>query len=141
MPPRHEPCSQGGQTMGIRLTHLALAAALAVGLAACATPSVPIPPPEPESIVFEVDLAGGTARFAYDPRADYVGAVVYVFNRDAGQGVITVADELGGVAPTAPFPAQEGDEVVVTVELDNQIASTCVRLRDGRSSSSLECDL
>ena len=127
--------------MGIRLTHLALAAALAVGLAACVTPSIPIPPPKPESMVFEVDLDGGTARFAYDPTADYAGAVVYVFNRDAGQGIITVADPSGQVAPTTPFPAQEGDEVVVTFELDSQIASTCVRLRDGRSSSSLECDL
>ena len=90
---------------------------------------------------FEVDVAGGTASFAYDPVADYAGAVVYVFNRDAGQGVITTADGDGGVAPTEPFPAAEGDEIVVSFELESQIASTCVRLRDGQSSSNLECDL
>jgi hypothetical protein len=67
--------------------------------------------------------------------------VVYVFNRDAGEGVITVAGPDGRVSPTAPFPAQEGDEVVISFELANQLASTCVRLRDGPSSSGLKCDL
>ena len=65
----------------------------------------------------------------------------YVFNRDAGQGIITTADSDGAVAATPPFPAREGDEIVVSFELEAQIASTCVHLRDGQSSSSLECDL
>jgi hypothetical protein len=108
---------------------------------ACNGPSVPIPPPQPEQMSFEVDLTAGTARFSYQPTADYAGAVVYVFNRDAGRGVITTADGDGAVAPTAPFPAQEGDEIVVSFELESQIASTCVHLRDGQSSSGLECDL
>jgi len=90
---------------------------------------------------FAVDLTGGTATFEYAPRADYAGAVVYVFNRDEGRGVITTADGDGRVPPTEPFPAFEGDEIVVSFELESQIASTCVHLRDGQSSSSLECDL
>jgi hypothetical protein len=119
----------------------ALLAAVVAGLWACAAPSVPIPPPQPESMTFEVDLAGGTATFEYAPVADYAGAVVYVFNRDAGRGVITTADGDGRVPPTEPFPAVEGDEIVVSVELESQISSTCVHLRDGQSSSNLECDL
>jgi hypothetical protein len=118
-----------------------LAAAVVAGLWACAAPSVPIPPPQPERMSFELDLDAGTASFAYDPVADYSGAVVYVFNRDAGRGVITTADGDGRVPPTEPFPAAEGDEIVVSFELESQIASTCVHLRDGQSSSSLECDL
>jgi hypothetical protein len=119
----------------------ALVATALAGLWACAAPSVPIPPPQPERMSFEIDLAAGTARFSYEPVADYAGAVVYVFNRDAGRGVITTADGDGSVAPTEPFPAAENDEIVVSFELESQIASTCVHLRDGQSSSSLECDL
>lgn len=117
---------------------LALAGAL---MAACTTPSVPIPPPEPERMSFQVDVQGGSAQFAYEPAASYANAVVYVFNRDQGQGVITTAGDDGSVAPTAPFPAAEGDNVVVSFELEDQIASTCVILRDGQSSSAFECDL
>jgi len=119
----------------------ALVAAVAAVLWGCAAPSVPIPPPVPEQIRFAVDLGAGTATFEYEPRADYADAVVYVFNRDAGRGVITTADADGRVAPTEPFPAAEGDEIVVSFELESQIASVCVHLRDGQSSSSLECDL
>lgn len=118
-----------------------VAAAVVAGLWACAAPSVPIPPPQPERMSFEVDLDAGTASFSYDPVADYAGAVVYVFNRDAGRGIISRADGDGRVAPTEPFPAAEGDEIVVSFELESQIASTCVHLRDGQSSSGLECDL
>ena len=110
-------------------------------LVACTTPSVPIPPPEPERMSFQVDVQGGSAQFAYEPAASYANAVVYVFNRDQGQGVITTAADDGSVAATPPFPAAEGDNVVVSFELEQQIASTCVILRDGQSSSAFECDL
>jgi hypothetical protein len=147
-PAAHKPSEdRGGRAarpvhqVYVTMRRWALSVAVAAGLFACAAPSVPIPPPQPERMSFEVDVAGGTARFSYEPVADYAGAVVYVFNRDAGQGVITTADGDGGVAPTEPFPAAEGDEIVVSFELESQIASTCVRLRDGQSSSSLECDL
>jgi hypothetical protein len=127
--------------MGRRLLIAALALALSAGVSSCAAPSVPIPPPSPEAMAFEVDATAGTASFTYQPTADYAGAIVYVFNRDSGQGVITTADPDGAVAPTAPFPARDGDEIVVSFELERQLASTCVHLRDGSSSSSLECDL
>lgn len=120
---------------------LALALALGAGLGACATPSIPIPPPSPESMTFEVDLEVGTARFSYRPTADYANAVVYVFNRDTGEGVITTADDRGAVAPSEPFPAEEGDEIVVSFELEEQLASTCVVLQDGQSNSALKCNL
>ena len=118
-----------------------LGLALAVLLASCATPSIPIPPPSPENMAFEVDTEGGVARFSYRRDIDYAHAIVYVFNRDAGEGVITMADGEGAVAPTQPFPAADGDEVVVTFELESQLASTCVVVADGPSSSGNECDL
>lgn len=147
-PATHKPAEARGrraaravQPVCVIMTRWALLVAVAAGLWACAAPSVPIPPPQPEQMTFDVDLAAGTARFSYAPVADYAGAVVYVFNRDAGRGVITTADSDGGVPPTEPFPAADGDEIVVSFELESQIASTCVHLRDGQSSSSLECDL
>jgi hypothetical protein len=91
-------------------------------------------------MTFEVDVDAGAARFAYQGTSSYAFAVVYVFNRDQGEGIITTADERGAVAASQPFPAQEGDEVVVSFELESQFASTCVRLRDGPSSSSQKCD-
>jgi hypothetical protein len=124
------------------LTPRTLAGALLVAvLAACATPSIPIPPPSPENMAFEVDADAGNARFSYRAESSYAGAIVYVFNRDAGAGVITTADGDGAVDPTDPFPAADGDEVVVTFELEHQLASTCVRVADGQSSSSRECGL
>ena len=116
-------------------------ALLAAVLTACATPSIPIPPPSPENMAFEVDVDAGSARFSYRRDSTFAGAIVYVFNRDAGEGVITTADGEGAVAPTDPFPATEGDEVVVTFELEHQLASTCVVLADGPSSSGRECDI
>lgn len=89
---------------------------------------------------FAVDAEAGSARFSYQRDSSYAGAIVYVFNRDAGEGVITTADSEGAVAPTEPFPATEGDEVVVTFELEAQLASTCVVIADGPSSSGRECD-
>lgn len=115
----------------------ALSAALVIN---CATPSVPIPPPAPEHMTFAVDFDLGAATFEYRAFSSYGGAVVYVFNRDAGAGVIATADADGAVGPTDPFPAVEGDEVVVTFELENQFASTCVVLQDGQSSPANRCD-
>jgi hypothetical protein len=108
-------------------------------IASCVTPSVPIPPPSPERMVFEVDTDNGTATFEYDPDPSYAGAVVYVFNRNNGNGVINTAAMDGSVI-TDPFPAVEGDEVVISVETELQLASTCVVMRQGRSSSAFECN-
>lgn len=106
---------------------------------ACATPSVPVPPPEPESMVFAVQAAASTATFSYDPEPSYGGAIVYVFNRSVGVGIIATAESDGSVGETEPFAATVGDEVVVTFEFAEQLASTCVALTDGRSSSANEC--
>lgn len=123
---------------------LALAFLLAalLGLAGCLTPSVPIPPPAPEKMSFSVNVDDGTARYSYDTDPSFAGAVVYVFNRSRGIGIITTADAVdGSVAPTEPFRAALGDQVVVTFELDGELASTCVELREGRLSSQFECRL
>jgi hypothetical protein len=117
-----------------------LAALAGASLAGCTSHSVPIPPPSPESVVFSLDLDAGEASFSYDADPDYSGATVYVFNRQAGEGVITTAEADGSVMETPAFPAMSGDEVVVTFEAEGQLSSICVTMRDGRSSSALECE-
>ena len=109
-------------------------AVAALGVAGCNTPSIPIPPPEPGQMAFELDEDAGTATYSYGlqrPDPDFAGAVVYVFNRDQGVGVIDTARDDGSVGPTASFPAALGDEVMVTFELEDQLASTCVVLAAG----------
>jgi hypothetical protein len=101
---------------------------LVLAIAGCVTPSIPIPPPAPERMTFSVDLTAGTTTFAYPPDSNYADAIVYVFNRSVGQGVITTARADGSVAQTPPFPAQYGDEVAVTIEAQAQAVSTCVVL-------------
>ena len=108
-------------------------------LSACTSHSVPIPPPSPESVVFSLDLESGQATFRYDPAPAFAGATVYVFNRQAGEGVITTAEADGSVMETSPFPAMGGDEVIITFETEGQLSSTCITMRDGRSSSALKC--
>lgn len=120
------------------LIAVALAAATWLG---CVTPSVPIPPPDPENMSFQVDGDAGVAQFQYDPDPSYALAVVYVFNRDVGEGVITTATGDGSVGPTAPFAAAEGDHIVISFEKGDQLSSRCVILRPGRSGPDLECDL
>lgn len=122
------------------LHRVALLIALAIGPFACVTPSVPIPPPSPEKIIFALDVDTGSATFSYGPDASYGGAVVYVFNRDAGEGIITTAEENGSVLESPPFPAILGDEIVITFETEAQLSSTCVIIRDGQSSSGFECE-
>ncbi len=87
----------------------ALAAVLALG--GCITPSIPIPPPEPTAMIFEIDVEVGLATFSYDDEPNYADAVVYVYNRDLGVGVIATARSDGSVGPTAPFPAEAGNEI------------------------------
>lgn len=123
-----------------RLPSLCLLAALAsASLSGCTSHSVPIPPPSPESVVFSLDLEAGQASFSYDPAPAYAYATVYVFNREAGEGVITTAESDGSVMQTQPFPAMSGDEVIISFETEGQLSSTCVTMKDGRSNSALEC--
>jgi hypothetical protein len=120
---------------------LALAALLAAGAAGCLTPSVPIPPPDPENMVFEIDGDAGEATFSYDPDPSYGGAIVYVFNREVGLGIITTAGPDGRVEPTPPFAGVEGDRLIISFELETQLSSRCIVLRPGRSSPANQCDL
>lgn len=120
-----------------RLTFLV---ALAVAHVACVTPSVPIPPPSPEKVIFALDGDSGSATFRYGSDPSFSGAVVYVFNRDVGEGVITTAESDGSVSETAPFPAIAGDEIVITFETGAELSSTCVTIADGPSNSGLECE-
>jgi len=101
---------------------------LVLAIGGCVTPSIPIPPPTPEAMTFDVDLTAGTTTFSYRADANYADAIVYVFNRTIGQGVITTARSDGSVAQTPAFPAQYGDEIAVTIEAAAQAVSTCVVL-------------
>lgn len=115
------------------------AALLVISLHGCVTPSVPVPPPEPEKIIFSYQAGTGEASFAFDPDPSYAFAIVYIFNRDQGVGIIDTARQDGSVGPTRSFAASLGDQIVITFELESQLASTCVELQEGRSSSALEC--
>lgn len=112
----------------VRRSLTALAAALVLG--ACVTPSIPIPPPEAELMTFAVDVSAGAATFAYDPEPNFADAVVYVYNRDRGTGIITTARSDGSVGPTAPFPAAFGENISITFETDEAIVGNCVQIRD-----------
>ena len=107
------------------LSKLCLQGALAVAgsAGACTTPSVPIPPPEPEKVFFALDLDLGEASFRYDASQAYSNAVVYIFNRDVGEGIITTAEDNGEVLPTEPFPAFVGDDILITFETEAQLST------------------
>jgi hypothetical protein len=118
---------------------LALAAGLV--LAGCITPSIPIPPPDPAQMTFVVtaDGANTNATFAYPPTNNYVGSIVYVYNRDRGLGIIEAARADGSVGPTRPLSAALGDQIVVTFQREDQSLSTCIRLRNGQQSTTDYC--
>jgi hypothetical protein len=106
-------------------------ALIALLVAACFTPSIPIPPPEASAITFAVDASAGVASVRYPPSERYADALVYVFNRTQGRGIIEVARPDGSIGPTAPFPAVINDQVSITIEADEQAASICVVVREG----------
>ena len=112
-------------------------AVLVVG--ACVTPSIPIPPPEPAKMTFAVDTTANQATFAYPATDNYVGSVVFVYNRDKGVGIIENAHPDGSVGPTAPVAAVLNDQIVVTFQVDEQSVSTCIRLREGAQDPTISC--
>jgi hypothetical protein len=117
-------------------------AALVIAIAlvgGCITPSIPIPPPDPAKMTFDLDVDTGSAVFTYPPEANYVGSILYLYNRDLGTGLIQDANPDGSVGPTAPLAAELGHQVVVTFELEDQTVSTCIRLRDGAQSATDYC--
>jgi hypothetical protein len=115
--------------------------AILTGLGACVTPSIPIPPPDPGRMTFQVTVEGtnSSAVFFYEPNEKYADATVFIFNRDLREGIITTARADGGVGPTNPIAAAVGHQIVVSFQLEEQTASTCIRLRDGQQSSTDYC--
>jgi hypothetical protein len=79
------------------------------------------------------------AVFAYPADVNYVGSVVFIYNRDRGVGVIAAAHPDGSVGPTAPVAAALQEQIVVSFQRDDQTVSTCVRLRDGAQSATDYC--
>jgi len=112
-------------------------------LGGCITPSIPIPPPDPVLMTFVVtgDGANSSATFSYPADHNYVGSVVFVYNRDRGLGIIEATRPDGSVGPTQPVPAAIGNQVVVTFQREDLTVSTCVRLRNGTQSSTDYCSL
>lgn len=112
-------------------------------LGGCITPSIPIPPPDPVLMTFLVtgDGANTTATFSYPADHNYVGSIVFVYNRDRGLGIIEATRPDGSVGPTQPVSAALGDQIVVTFQREDQTVSTCVRLRNGTQSSTDYCSL
>ena len=98
-------------------------------VAGCVTPSIPIPPPDPARMSFH--LTAGQATFSYAADDRYVNSTVYVFNTVRGLGVIQSANPDGSLGPTQPFPAMEGDQVIVSIQRTDQTESVCVRVREG----------
>jgi len=120
-------------------TRAVLLAGMLALVSACVTPSIPIPPPDPSLMGFAVDSSSGVATFSYGTEPNYAFAVVYIFNKDQGTGIITTARADGSVGPTQPFPAELGDNVAITIENDAVQASRCVVVRQGIPSAVEYC--
>lgn len=120
---------------------LILAVLVVVALGGCLTPSIPIPPPDAGMMTFRLSGEPGMtgASFEYPPNINYVDAVVFVFNRDRGTGIIDTARADGSVGPTTPVAAALGEQIVVTFQREDQTVSTCIRLREGQQSSTDYC--
>ena len=112
------------------MRRLALIALL--GFAGCVTPSIPIPPPEPSAMEFTVtrDDTGAitSASLYYPPTQNYCGGVAYVFNRQLGTGIIETVKPSCAIGPTTPVAARADDELVISIENDEQTVSTCIVL-------------
>jgi hypothetical protein len=81
------------------------------------------------------DAGNTSAVFSYPPDENYIGSIVYIYNRNAGVGIIEDAHADGSVGPTAPVAATLGDQIIVSFQREDQTVSTCVRLREGTQSS------
>ena len=115
------------------MRRLALIALL--GFSGCVTPSIPIPPPEPSLMTFTVTTDPNgvitSASLSYPPTVTYVGGVAYVYNRSIGAGVIQAVNANGSIGPTPAVAASVNDQLVISIENDDQTVSTCVSLLAG----------
>ena len=118
-----------------RLAFIAL-----LGLAACITPSIPIPPPDPAQADFTITVQDGvsSASLNYPPDNNYVGATYYLFDHDTGGGVFHIANPDGSISGLV-LPASAGDQVVITIEGNEQTVSRCVVLRQGAQDPNTYC--
>jgi len=110
-----------------------------LGFAGCVTPSIPIPPPDPSKMSFAVGTDGSgsivSASLRYPSTTAYAGGLVYVFNRSKGKGIIELVNSDDSIGPTTPVEASASDQLVVSVESDEQTVSTCVLLQEGTPAS------
>jgi hypothetical protein len=115
----------------------AVVVAIVVGLAGCVTPSIPIPPPDPAKMTFHVTTDANnvivSASLQYPATDSYKGGVAYLYNRSQGHGVIEAVAADGSVM-TASVAAVLGNQLVFSIEHDEQTVSTCVLLKDGAPS-------
>ena len=119
-----------------RLAFIAL-----LGLAACITPSIPIPPPDPAQADFTItvqDNGTSTASFSYPPDNNYVGATYYLFDHDKGGGVFQLANPDGSMS-FLNITANTGDQIVITIEGNEQTVSRCIVLRPGLQDPNTYC--
>ena len=118
-----------------RLAFIAL-----LGLAACITPSIPIPPPDPAQADFTVTVQDGTstASFSYPPDNNYVGGTYYLFDHECGCGVFHVANTDGSISGLN-LTASTGDQIVITIEGNEQTVSRCIVLREGPQDPNTYC--
>jgi hypothetical protein len=117
----------------------ALATCLVLTASACVTPSLPVPPPEPGLLAFHLDTSSGQATYHAAADPDWANAKVSVYDEHSGRGVITTANPDGSVSETPPFPAGDGDRVLVLYELPDQSAGHCLILHDGPSRPDFLC--
>jgi hypothetical protein len=113
-----------------------------LGPAGCITPSIPIPPPDPAQMDFHlttIDPMTSTAVLTYPQNDTYRGGVAFLYNRFKHQGVIQDVNPSGSIGPTPPMPAVLGDEVVVSVQVNDQTISSCVVLREGAQDPTTYC--
>ena len=82
-------------------------------------------------MTFGVDANMGLATFEYRATERFADAVVYIFNRDQGTGIIATARPDGSVGPTQQFPAVVGDQILITFELGEDATSQCVLVQEG----------
>jgi len=113
---------------------------LLAGASGCVTPSIPIPPPDPARMTFHLSVIDGVpvAEFTYPPDQNYHDGVVYLYNRNLGEGRIKYVNADDSIGPVQ-MTASENDEVVVTIETPDQTSSTCVRVREGTGQDANSC--
>ena len=77
-----------------------------------------------------------SASLSYPATISYVGGVAYVYNRSIGLGAIQAVNADGSIGPTPAVTATLNDQLVISVENNDQTVSTCVALLAGGAAGS-----